>query len=209
VNRPARTRLILWRHGQTDWNVDNRFQGQANIPLNDVGRAQARAAADALVALRPDAIVSSPLDRARVTAQALADRTGLGVETDDRLKEIDVGSWEGLLIADVTANDPEFARALASGRDWRRSPTGETSIETGARVAGALRELANDFAGRTLVVASHGLAIRMGTAHVLGWDFRTSLALGPMFNCGWTVLSHANGKWALVTWNQSVLPKVG
>lgn len=197
-----RTRLVLWRHGQTDWNVANRFQGQADVPLNVTGLAQARASAGVLRRLGVDAIVSSPLSRARTTADTLAELVGLPVAIDERLTEIGVGSWEGQIAEDIYRDHPEFASALAAGRDARRSPTGETATEVSIRMSAALREIAETHPGRTVVVASHGLAIRMGTAGVLGWDYETSTTLAGMRNCGWTMLAaRPVGYWKLVSWN--------
>ncbi|MGB3014153.1 MAG: histidine phosphatase family protein, partial [Candidatus Nanopelagicales bacterium] len=88
-------RLVLWRHGRTAWNLEHRFQGQTDVALDEVGVRQARAAAGLLMALRPQLIVSSDLSRARDTAQALADRTSLTVQTDPRLRETNGGRWEG------------------------------------------------------------------------------------------------------------------
>jgi probable phosphoglycerate mutase len=78
----AANRIVLWRHGQTDWNVANRFQGHSDIDLNEVGKFQAKHAAQILAGMNPTAIISSDLGRARTTAQALADITGLTVSID-------------------------------------------------------------------------------------------------------------------------------
>ena len=193
-----RTRLVLWRHGQTDHNVERRFQGQADVPLNEVGLGQAQQAAALLAQLPVDVVVSSPLRRALVTSQTLAKRLALPVAIDDRLMEISVGSWEGLLDSDVYAAHPDF----------RRSPEGETALEVGERVGAALREIADANPGKTVVVGCHGLAIRMGTANVLGWDYPTTTRLASMFNCGWTTLTaRPQGDWKLVTWNQVALQR--
>ena len=206
----AVTRFILWRHGQTDWNLQCRFQGQADQPLNADGLEQAVLAAEALAAAAPDAIVSSPLDRALTTARALAERTGLPVCTDERLQEINVGSWAGMLTTEVFALEPEFAAALAAGRDWRRSPTGETCAETGRRAADCLRELAGEFAGRTVVVVSHGLTIRMLVANLLGWDHHAATTLVTLTNCAWSVLVHRGGRdWKLVAWQRTADARPG
>ena len=88
------TELILWRHDQTDHNLVSRVQGQVDIPLNATGLAQAAAAARILASPRPDRIVSSPLSRARTTAQILADLTGLDIEVEADLIERFFGVWE-------------------------------------------------------------------------------------------------------------------
>ncbi|MGJ6979614.1 histidine phosphatase family protein [Aestuariimicrobium soli] len=181
------TTLLLWRHGRTEWNAAGRFQGQHDVPLDEVGLDQAEHAAEALTRWRPQVLYSSPLERARQTAGALARRTGLEPRLDDRLAEINVGSWVGLTPADL-AGDPEYAKA-ARGVDFRRSPSGETATEVGERVAGGVRELASSNPGKRVVVASHGLAIRMGVGALLGWDFETTWWLGAVRNCHWVELS--------------------
>jgi broad specificity phosphatase PhoE len=128
-------RLVLWRHGQTEWNVDNRFQGQADIPLDALGREQARLTAPVLAALGPTALFASDLSRTYETAQALAAVTGLAILTDKRLREIHVGSWEGLTGAEVDVADPELSRRLRAGEDVRRSETGERRRPAGRRFA--------------------------------------------------------------------------
>ncbi|MDA2963523.1 MAG: histidine phosphatase family protein, partial [Actinomycetota bacterium] len=91
----AGNRVLLWRHGQTDWNIVNRFQGHSDIPLNDVGRYQVQHAAEILAGMIPTAIISSDLGRARETAQALANLVGLSVTTYQALRETNGGLWEG------------------------------------------------------------------------------------------------------------------
>ena len=100
------SRIIIWRHGRTDWNIVNRFQGQADIALDALGHAQAKQAAPALAAYQPVAIYSSDLSRAWQTAEALADLLVLEVRLDRRLREIQVGSWEGLLGEEFDAANP-------------------------------------------------------------------------------------------------------
>ena len=179
-------RIIVWRHGRTPWNVENRFQGQADIGLDDVGRHQAARAAAALAALEPAVLWSSDLSRARDTAGALADLTGLRVTTDRRLREIHVGTWEGLLGEDVDRVDPEASRRLRAGEDVRRSATGESPTEVGTRVAAALRDLADAAPdGSTVVAASHGLAGRVGVAELVGLPPENRRLLGGLSNCAW------------------------
>ena len=91
------SRIMLWRHGRTVWNPEGRFQGQADVPLDPLGVAEAKRAAPMLAGFEPVALYSSDLSRAYQTAEALAELTGLEIVTDKRLREINVGSWEGLL----------------------------------------------------------------------------------------------------------------
>lgn len=201
----GRTRLVLLRHGQTDWNVAGRYQGQTDIPLNAVGVEQARLAAPLVAALRPVAIVSSPLSRARDTAAPIADQLGLDVDLDDRLREIHVGSWSGLTTAQMHDVDPGFERAFRAGRDYRRSPEGETADEVGVRMRAALADIAARHEGHTVLVVTHGLALRMGTGYLLGHDFQQTWRLGPMDNCGWTILGRRDDGWHLEAYNRSAL----
>lgn len=197
-------RIIVWRHGRTSWNAVNRFQGQADIGLDDVGRRQAARAAVALAALEPAVLWSSDLSRARDTAGALADLTGLPVTTDQRLREIHVGSWEGLLGEEVERVDPEASRRLRAGEDVRRSATGESPGEVGLRVADALRDLAAAAPdGSTAVAACHGLAGRVGVAQLVGLPAEHHRLLGGLTNCAWvSVDRHRSGRyWRIEQYN--------
>ncbi len=98
--------LVVWRHGQTAYNIERRFQGQSDVPLNDAGLRQAAEAARYLAVLRPSAIFSSDLSRASVTAAALARLTGLSVQLDKDLRERSGGSWEGLTEAEIRERFP-------------------------------------------------------------------------------------------------------
>lgn len=200
----SRTRLVLVRHGQTDWNFGGRFQGQADVELNDVGIEQARLMAPYLAALQPAAVLSSDLKRASVTAQHIADACGLGVvHTDPRLQEINVGSWVGLRSEDVRRDLPWFDEKLREGIDFRRSDSGETGQELADRVGPALAEIGEAFAGRTAVVVGHGMALRHGLMRLLGWDARVGLSLTGLWNCSWTVVERRD-RWTLLSYNNVV-----
>ena len=187
-------RLVLWRHGQTDWNVTARYQGQAEIPLNATGLAQARAAAPILAALEPSQLFSSDLGRTQQTAAALTAVTGLTAELDPRLREIHVGSWEGLHGSEIGESEPEAYAALRRGEDVRRSATGETVSEVGERVAEALTEIASAAGeGETVVVTTHGLAGRAGMCRLLELPFEHWRSFGSLDNCAWAVLNRHRG----------------
>jgi len=202
------TRLVLWRHGVTDWNEQGIFQGRADIPLNEKGLAQAAAVAPSLAAMKPVAIYCSPMIRARQTAQPLVDLTGLDPVIDDRLAEIDVGTWVGRSLSDVATLDPEAGALMIGGHDYRRSPTGETMTEVGLRVGECLREIAAEHDGGTVLIASHGGAIRMGIVNLMGWQYETAIGLGGMANCAWSRVNRRGGHWRLDTYNCAVIPNL-
>lgn len=193
-------RVIVWRHGRTDWNATGRYQGQADIPLDDLGRLQAAAAAQVIKELKPSAIFASDLSRAADTARALADVTGLEITFDRRLREIHVGSWEGLTVEQAAEVDPELVAGVAAGEDVRRSPTGETTGEVARRVAAAFTDIIESAEDEsTVVITMHGLAGRVGIGQYLGvhWD-----RLGGLRNCAWVVLDrHVRGHWYIGAYN--------
>lgn len=199
------TELILWRHGETDWNRETRFQGQADVPLNDRGVQQARAAAQALASLRPDEIISSDLTRAYDTAHELAAQMGLDVQVDSRLREIDVGTWSGRTKAEVMELFPDYQRLSEHDIDFRRSSEGETLREVGVRVGEALIEMAQRRDGQRVIVAGHGNALRMGLGHLLGWGWNSLRGLGVMGNAHWTIVRRRGECWRLIAYNQAVL----
>ena len=195
-------RVVVWRHGETAWNAEGRYQGQADVALNARGVSQAAAAAPRIAALRPDRIVSSDLSRAATTAQQLARHTGLTVELEPRLQEINVGDWAGMTNAEVFAAHPDFAEALAAGQDARRSATGETGAEAGSRVAEALLDIAESSPdGSTVVAVGHGFVLRVATVFLLGLDYAHNLTLGGLWNASWSVLHPGGASWRLLSYN--------
>ena len=159
------TRLLVARHGETDWNRVGRWQGHADPPLNETGRRQAAGLADRLAGNGIVAVYSSDLARARETARAVAHRLGLGVVEDPALREIDVGSWSGLTRAQVAERFPEgYARWLGGeiGHD------GETREQLTERVLRAARAIAGRHTGETVLVVTHGGVIRALRRHALG-----------------------------------------
>ena len=197
-------RLVLWRHGRTEWNVTGRFQGQADVPLDEVGRNQAATAARLVAAFEPVSIFSSDLSRTYQTAEPLAALTGLEIQTDKRLREIHVGSWEGLLGDEIRAQDPELAERVWRGEDVRRSPTGESPQEVADRVAEALAEIAETADDHsTIAVVTHGLAGRVGACRFVGLPVEQWRLFGGLSNCAWISLDrHRSGAyWRIETYN--------
>lgn len=207
---PSQRRLVLWRHGRTEWNLAGRVQGQSDTELDDVGRDQARQAAARLAALAPDRIVSSDLIRARDTAQYLAEATGVRLEIDERVREMNFGGREGLTWREAWAAFPEGMQAWVDG-DETKIPGSETHREAGDRFAGAVRDLLSDLApGGTLVVVAHGAVLRTGTCAFLGLPEEHWSTMGALSNCSWSILeenSHGDwSKWRLTEWNAGTLP---
>ena len=197
-------RIILWRHGRTEWNVVDRFQGQADVPLDGVGQGQAVRAAEVLAAYRPSGLYSSDLSRCYQTAAVLAERTGLEIITDKRLREIHVGSWEGLVGDEVRATDPEMARRLWAGEDVRRSQTGESPTEVAERMLEVLTEIAEAAEDHsTVVVVTHGLSGRVGTCRFVGLPFEDWRLFGGLSNCAWVSIDrHRSGAyWRIEGYN--------
>lgn len=195
------TTLILIRHGETRLNALGVFQGQLDEPLNEVGLGQAQAAAVSMASLRPDAIYASDLMRARQTADQVARLTGHEVRTDVRLREIHCGSWQGRSIAEVSQEFPQLVEFRRSGQDFRRSPTGETAAEVADRVHEALLDIIKDNKNQTVLIASHGLAIRVGIARLLGLPDELSMTLGTMQNCRYALVSHSKRRVRLSAYN--------
>jgi broad specificity phosphatase PhoE len=160
------TTLLLARHGETDWNSERRWQGHSDQPLNDRGREQARELADSLVGRRIDAVSSSDLWRARETAEIVAGRLGLPVEIDRGLREVDVGEWSGLVHTEIETRFPEGFRRWQEGlHGWEE---GETYDAMGVRVVTALLAIAARHESETVLVVSHGGAIRASQASAAG-----------------------------------------
>ncbi len=147
------------RHGQTDWNLQRRYQGQIDIPLNSTGLLQAKNAAATLRGQAFDALYSSDLQRAAQTAAEISEVLNLAVLTDVRLREIHQGDWEGRLIDAVFKDDPENVKAVYADPRTTRRPGGESILDLADRVRGCLLDLNMRHDHQKVLVVSHGLAI--------------------------------------------------
>jgi probable phosphoglycerate mutase len=199
------SRVLLWRHGQTEWNRAGRFQGQQDPPLDDEGRNQAARAAPYLLAagLSPEntLLVSSDLTRAAETAATLAALLGVPLRLDERLREHGMGSWEGLTRSEVADRYPEQYADWIAGRPVRDRGA-EDPAQVGVRALAALAALPE---AETAVVVTHGgTAGRLLECLVgLGPDQRR--AFGPLGNCAWSELVLQGTRWRLLRHNVSVL----
>ena len=203
-------RIIIWRHGRTEWNLAGRVQGQTDVPLDEVGRDQAREAAARLASLQPTRIVTSDLSRARETADELGRLTGIAVESDVRLRERSFGVREGLTMAEAWEQFPTHMAEWAAGNE-AGIPGSESSVAAGDRFTSALIEhLESLGSNETLVVVAHGGVTRAGTFTFLGFPRATWETFGGLSNCSWALLEerdHGAGvRWRIVEWNAGTLP---
>ncbi len=177
-------RLLLVRHGETAWNVEGRFMGQRDIPLDAMGRRQVDALAKRLADERPALIYASDLSRARDTALAIQSSLAARVDIrfDVRLREMRFGDWEGFTFDELKARDPQAVELWE--KDWVHvtPPNGEALPAFSERVAAIYQELYTTYADQTVTVVGHGGSLQLLIAHSLGvppekfWQFRLSNA---------------------------------
>ncbi|SON61595.1 Glucosyl-3-phosphoglycerate phosphatase [Mycobacterium simulans] len=211
-------RLVMLRHGQTDYNLASRMQGQLDSALTELGRAQAGAAAEVLGKLQPLLIVSSDLHRAYDTAMRLGERTGLPVRVDTRLRETHIGDWQGLTHAQIDAESPGARLAWREDATWAPHG-GESRVDVAARSLPVVTELVSDErewgdAGepeRPVILVAHGGLIAALSVALLKLPVANWPMLGGMGNCSWVQLSgHSEPdadfdaiRWRLDVWNAS------
>jgi 2,3-bisphosphoglycerate-dependent phosphoglycerate mutase len=183
------TEFWLVRHGQTDWNIDERWQGHSDIPLNTAGVEQARLLAEKLTGQHFDTLYSSDLQRAAQTAEVIGASLGLAYQTDPRLREINLGQWEGMLVSDVRQQFPDAWKERQRDPLNARPPGGETLPEVAARLEQAFTDIAHAYPAGKVLVVSHGLALKtmVCLAH--------RLPLGNAYNQPWD-----NATWQVIEW---------
>ncbi|MGO3023415.1 MAG: histidine phosphatase family protein [Brevibacterium sp.] len=189
--------VLFWRHGQTDFNVAGRFQGQSDVPLNDTGRAQAEQTARRLAELDPELIVSSDLSRAAVTSDSLARLVSREPLRDDRLRETAFGEWEGRTRAEVAETWPDELAEWASGADVS-PPGGESRSQSGRRVADAISEIVGSTDAETIAIVAHGAVLRAAAEILL--EMNGTGRLGVLGNCGHGEFGFAGENWVLRSW---------
>ena len=203
-------RVVLWRHGQTDWNVENRFQGHSDIPLNKVGHYQASEAAKVLAALRPDRIISSDLIRAQETAAPLAALTDIKIEINPNLRETDGGLWEGKLASENRASHGELFANWYEGGDEPAGVTGERRSDVAKRAVAVIEKETANFSG-TIVFVTHGGTVRSVLGSILKLPIAQWGVIGGLSNACWSILEltkhHTGSRWYLAEHNAGSLPE--
>ena len=196
------TRICLVRHGETDWNVELRMQGQIDIALNARGQAQATAIGRHFEGRRADALYSSDLVRARQTAQPVAQSLGLSAVLLPELRERHFGRCEGLTFAEIEARLPEDARAIASRDPDYVSPGGESRRQHVTRVLTCVGALVERHRGQTVVVVTHGGVLDVVYRRVHGLPPEAPRDY-PIPNAGINWLSIAGDAWSIDRWGET------
>ncbi|WP_299028760.1 alpha-ribazole phosphatase [uncultured Thermanaerothrix sp.] len=175
------TQCEIWavRHGQTDWNLEGRYQGQTDVPLNTTGIEQAKHVAASLDGHHFAAIYSSDLKRAHDTALILAARVHCPVIVDPRLREIHQGEWEGMQFSEVVARFPHHISQRQEQPLQVRPPGGESVLEVAQRMAAAANDIASRHPGQRVLLVSHGLAIATLIVQASHFPFERVFSLIP------------------------------
>jgi broad specificity phosphatase PhoE len=190
--------IYMVRHGQTVWNVDKRFRGTIDVPLNEKGRSDARRAAERLADVGLEAVYTSPLSRAREVADAIAAAARLpGTADHAGLLNLDYGDWHGLTKEECAARDPEEWRRYRESPEQARCPGGEALADAADRVSAALVDLARRHLGGVVAAVSHGVMVRLAAlraGYASGGDWELPLDTGSA-----TLFKVTNGVLSVVT----------
>lgn len=210
-------RLVMLRHGQTEWNATNRMQGQLDPELSELGRDQAVAVAEVLAKRHPLLVVSSDLRRAYDTAVVLTERTGSPLVVDERLRETHLGDWQGMTHVEVDDVAPGARIAWRNDATWA-PPGGESRVDVARRSVLLIAELVDsqpdwgtDEPEKPAVLVAHGGLIAALTARLLGLAVDSWPVLGGLGNASWSQVSGHSAddappaaiRWRLDVWNAS------
>ncbi len=195
-------RLLLVRHGETDWNQAGIPQGHADIPLNSKGQEQARSLALRLRGWDIDCVYSSDLARASETAAILGNAVGLTPKFVSAWREVDLGGWSGLSHAEIEDRYPHELEALAQGRDIPRGG-GETLAALQARAVQEFESLRVSHAAQTILIVSHGGTIKTLICHLIGLELRHHNRLSPGGNTGLSIVQFHSGSPRLTLLNDT------
>lgn len=194
----AATGIWLIRHGQSEANREGRWQGHGPTPLSALGRDQARELAARMELVPIDVIYSSDVLRARETARVVAERLGLDLRLDPRIREVDVGRLEGLLGAEAEARFPEFFQGLESAPGTTRRPGGESMVDVLRRAGEVLEAVADAHEGRELAMVSHGGWLQSAIEYVLALPAASLYGRFVTENTAVLRVEREDGDWAFV-----------
>jgi broad specificity phosphatase PhoE len=196
-------RLVLWRHGETDYNAAGRMQGHLDSVLTPVGRNQARFAIPALARFEPELVIASDLRRATDTAVVLTDALGVPLRVDKRLRETHLGQWQGLTGVEVDRDWPGDRDRWRVDSGWA-PPGGETRVEVAERALEVVTDMREESPAETVLFATHGGLIVALTARLMGLPPEVWHSLGGISNCHWVELILRHGSWRLYAYNAGI-----
>jgi glucosyl-3-phosphoglycerate phosphatase len=199
-------RLVLWRHGETDYNASGRMQGQLDSVLTQVGWNQARFAVPVLARFSPDLVVASDLRRATDTATVFTTATGVALRIDKRLRETNLGIWQGMTSAEIDEQWPGSRRIWQTDPTWS-PPGGESRVEVATRAHEVVSDLDHVEGVLTVLLCAHGGLTAALTGHLLELPVTAWAKLGGIGNCHWTVLERrltSGLAWRLIEYNAGI-----
>lgn len=197
-------RIVLWRHGETDYNAAGRMQGHLDSALTEVGWNQARFAAPALARFEPELVIASDLRRATDTATVLTEAIGVPLRLDKRLRETHLGEWQGMTGPEVDEQAPGERERWRLDATWA-PPGGESRIDVAERAAEVVGDLLrDDHEYGTVLLAAHGGLILALTAHLVELPVALWPSLGGIGNCHWVDLRWRDGRWRLHAYNAGI-----
>jgi glucosyl-3-phosphoglycerate phosphatase len=200
-------RLVLLRHGQTDYNLAGRMQGHLDSLLTEVGREQAVAIAPEVVRMTPDRLISSDLRRAVHTADIIGGAAGIPVKLDPRLRETHLGEWQGRTVGEIEKAWPGAIAHWRSDPAWA-PPGGESRIDVVRRSRPVVEELDDEVSGSnaTAVLVAHGGMIAGLVCGLLALPIGSWPAIGGVGNCRWAALARRDDhpRWRLVGFNVGI-----
>ncbi|GAA1243252.1 histidine phosphatase family protein [Prauserella halophila] len=194
-------RIVLWRHGETDYNAAGRMQGHLDSALTEVGWNQARFAVAALARFEPDLVIASDLRRATDTATVLTDVIGVPLRLDKRLRETHLGEWQGMTGSEVGAQAPGDRERWRLDATWA-PPGGESRVDVAERAGEVVTDLLHgDEEYGTVLLAAHGGLILALTAYLVDLPVTLWPSLGGIGNCHWVDLRRRDDRWRLHAYN--------
>lgn len=196
------TRVILVRHGETNWNRTKRYQGHSDIALNQTGIVQAQRIGMRLAAEKIQAVYSSDLLRAVQTATHIADKHGLPVLQRQELREINFGNWEGLTYEQIIVDNRDLITEIYNGNSSACMPNGESFEILGKRAMSVMEECVQKHQGENIVVVAHGGTLRTILCNVLGRNLSEVWSISQD-NTAINVLEYENGKGKVMMLNES------
>lgn len=200
-------KLYLIRHGETDWNKIKKLQGAMDIPLNENGEAVAKATCEGMKEIPLDMIFTSPLKRAYRTAELVRGERKIPLITDERIREIGFGDYEGVILKAEGGNipDPDFVFFFTKPDQYKTPPKGESIPELLKRTGEFLEELKHreDLQDKTILISTHGAAVRAMINYIEKCEIANFWKKGVHKNCGVSYVELIDGEYQ-VLWENRV-----